>query len=1302
MKRLFLAFGILVVLVIFSFDGVLAATYSGGSGTSGDPYQISSKADLIELSNTSTDWDKHFIQTVDIIFNSDETQEDWDGDGTATWDSADQLGFSPIGNTSTSFTGTYDGDNHIIDYFYINRPNTNYIALFGQTVSNVLYDVVLKNLGLTNVDITGTYRIAALVGRPEGTLIDNCYATGTVTSDVTSLSSWSNAGGLVGKGYITKIQNSWASSTVTAMGYRNGGLVGQMWDDGTDSSQIVNSYSLSTVNGGSSYTGTLVGIMNGGIINNCYTRGNTTRSSGASNTAFGAFVGGYYDDSPIVYNSYSTGNVYYDNTSDPTNKGFSGTGISGSSSGNFFDSETSNQSSATGATAKTTSQMTTQSTFTAASWDFDSVWAINPAINDGYPYLQTVSSSSITAPTTQASELTFSNLSSTQVTLNWTNGNGSQRVVFAKQASSGSATPVQNSTYTANSTFGSGTQISSTGWYAVYNDVGTSVTVTGLATNTDYLFQVVEYNETSPFVSYLTNTATNNPGFYNRDLIRYWNFDEGIGTTIIDSAGFDTGTISGNPQWTSDTPSLTFSDPYAMNFDGADDHITGLGITLPSNAVSVAAWIKPENWGLSSSPNSYISNILCSEGGGTASFCFRLGSKGQYTYRDNIALMISQSNSANDYESTTDLSLNTWTHVAAVFNGSTVKFYVNGSLTNTQSASVTMDTATTGFVIGSSNNNERYFDGSLDELRVYDRAISDDEVAQLAQVPTYTLSYSSGDNGTITGITPQTINGGDNGTSITAIANDHYHFVNWSDGSTNNPRTDTNVNQDIGVTANFFIDTYTLTFSAGSHGSISGTTPQTIDYGADSLEVTAVGDSGYHFSNWSDGNTQNPRQIIGVTSDQNFTASFAADDSDAPVISSVSSNPSSDSATIIWTTDESSSSRVQYGLNQNYGLITSVSDSSPMVTSHSVSIPNLKACARYYYRVISADYASNQSASSQKTFTTTGCTVSTITTGTETTLPVTGGTVQLTNNLSTAQILAPNNYATESATFQINKLDTSQAPSAPSGKSIANNNFYDLLAVTESDDQLDSFDNPVTFTITYGSDTENSFIESTLDVYKYDGADWIQKNCTLDVIANTLTCSLSGFSTYAVLGQASTSPSSTTNNSNSNSSPTTSNSSVCTDSPPVLIPDLFQIDTTSTTAKLFFTPIDTNDFFISFSPNPDAEMYGEQVSLLREGVQSHTIYYLKPYTTYYLKIRGQNGCMPGQWSNAMEFATNNSIYYRYYPKSIITNNNVLGKSTNITPVPTKQLIPTPKLNTQKRPTNQPQSKTRTCFLWWCW
>ncbi|NWG03180.1 MAG: hypothetical protein HXY44_10040 [Syntrophaceae bacterium] len=90
-----------------------------------------------------------------------------------------------------------------------------------------------------------------------------------------------------------------------------------------------------------------------------------------------------------------------------------------------------------------------------------------------------------------------------------------------------------------------------------------------------------------------------------------------------------------------------------------------------------------------------------------------------------------------------------------------------------------------------------------------------------ATLKTFTLTYTAGTNGTISGTSPQTVNYGGNGTAVTAVPNTGYHFVNWSDGSTANPRTDTNVTTNISVTANFTINTYTI--SVNKMGSGIGT-----------------------------------------------------------------------------------------------------------------------------------------------------------------------------------------------------------------------------------------------------------------------------------------------------------------------------------------------------------------------------------------------------------------------------------------------------------------------------------------------
>ncbi|MEN6627456.1 MAG: hypothetical protein ABFD69_14625, partial [Candidatus Sumerlaeia bacterium] len=91
----------------------------------------------------------------------------------------------------------------------------------------------------------------------------------------------------------------------------------------------------------------------------------------------------------------------------------------------------------------------------------------------------------------------------------------------------------------------------------------------------------------------------------------------------------------------------------------------------------------------------------------------------------------------------------------------------------------------------------------------------------------YTLTYTAGAGGTITGELSQSVGQGFNGTEVVAVPNAGYHFVDWSDGVLTAARTETNVTGNITVTANFAINTYTLTYTAGTNGSITGTTPQT-------------------------------------------------------------------------------------------------------------------------------------------------------------------------------------------------------------------------------------------------------------------------------------------------------------------------------------------------------------------------------------------------------------------------------------------------------------------------------------------
>ncbi|MCK9422759.1 MAG: T9SS type A sorting domain-containing protein [Bacteroidales bacterium] len=118
------------------------------------------------------------------------------------------------------------------------------------------------------------------------------------------------------------------------------------------------------------------------------------------------------------------------------------------------------------------------------------------------------------APSTQSSIIVFSNVVSSQLDLNWTDGNGSKRAVFVKQANTGTAAPVDNTTYAPSLTYGSGDQAGS-GWYCVFNGTthASGITVTGLSATTDYIAMVCEYNGSAGLEIYNSNSATDNPKY---------------------------------------------------------------------------------------------------------------------------------------------------------------------------------------------------------------------------------------------------------------------------------------------------------------------------------------------------------------------------------------------------------------------------------------------------------------------------------------------------------------------------------------------------------------------------------------------------------------------------------------------------------------------------------------------------------------------------------------------------------------------------------------------------------------------
>ena len=150
------------------------------------------------------------------------------------------------------FSGTFDGNCHVIKNLYVNNSDSQYDGLFGFTDH-----ATIKNLGLEDVNVSGsedTLSTGGLVGYAQCTSITDCYVTGNVSGDP-------DVGGIVGTLYDASITNSYSTATVSG-NRRVGGLVGNSWWE----AHISNSYSTGNVTGTSN-----VGGISGYVGEDCST-----------------------------------------------------------------------------------------------------------------------------------------------------------------------------------------------------------------------------------------------------------------------------------------------------------------------------------------------------------------------------------------------------------------------------------------------------------------------------------------------------------------------------------------------------------------------------------------------------------------------------------------------------------------------------------------------------------------------------------------------------------------------------------------------------------------------------------------------------------------------------------------------------------------------------------------------------------------------------------------------------------------------------------------------------------------------
>ncbi|MBD8872544.1 YDG domain-containing protein [Rhodanobacter sp. DHB23] len=232
--------------------------------------------------------------------------------------------FTPIGDSTTAFSGVFDGLGHTISGLSITNSTATDVGLFGASSGTI------RNVGLLNESVSGTSQgasIGGLVGDNSGT-INNVFMTGTVSgagnpSNASDQGGGEWVGGLAGANESGgTISNAYATGAVTGSSYSAnlGGLVG------TNYGTIRNAYATGSVSG--SYSGTLpeadnigglVGF-NPGTIVNAYATGSVssakiTYSGSNYGNAIGGLVGYNYGNGSIT-DTYATGTVSSPNTHD--------------------------------------------------------------------------------------------------------------------------------------------------------------------------------------------------------------------------------------------------------------------------------------------------------------------------------------------------------------------------------------------------------------------------------------------------------------------------------------------------------------------------------------------------------------------------------------------------------------------------------------------------------------------------------------------------------------------------------------------------------------------------------------------------------------------------------------------------------------------------------------------------------------------------------------------------------------------------------------------------------------------------
>ena len=220
----------------------------------------------------------------------------------------------------------------------------------------------------------------------------------------------------------------------------------------------------------------------------------------------------------------------------------------------------------------------------------------------------------------------------------------------------------------------------------------------------------------------------------NSNLIGWWKLDEGAGTIAADSSINDNdGNLAGDPnshpQWVAGHIGS------ALDFNGVHDYVdcsNNVSLNEPNitGKITLAAWVNTRDSGIANiDANNYFSPYITK-----GDHAYTLQHAGKITTNE-LEIALYDAGTTWYFASTpVDSSFNgVWHHLAGTYNGSQIKLYVDGELKATTDYVGPIRSATANVNLGKSFDfTDRWYEGALDDVRIYSRALSHGEVAWLA------------------------------------------------------------------------------------------------------------------------------------------------------------------------------------------------------------------------------------------------------------------------------------------------------------------------------------------------------------------------------------------------------------------------------------------------------------------------------------------------------------------------------------------------------------------------------------------